>query len=127
MGNSTHAPVGPHVPEIVEMLVACGVGDAANLVLSAYICGQPPHVAEVASRMLAALLDEGHDPDALLEHAAWIPVFCSLLPDSFATAVARATCVQYVFLRYGRRRQLPTKGPALVAAHSSEANDSLCG
>jgi len=46
--------------------------------------------------MLAALLDEGHDPEALLEHAAWIPVFCSLLPDSFATDVARATCVQYV-------------------------------
>ena len=96
MSSSTHAPSEPHVLEIIEKLVECGVADASNLVLSAYICGQPSHVAEVASRMLAFLLDEGHDPDALLEYAAWIPIFCSLLPDSFATDVARATCVQFV-------------------------------
>jgi len=94
MHGAPHA--SPQVREVVRVLVACGLDDF-EVAVAAYICGQPPSVADLSVFILHALMEQEHDDAELLRYARWVPLFSAMLvKGGFATPLARAACVQYV-------------------------------
>ena len=91
-----NAPSRPSTRELVRAFIRAGLREPIEVALAVYLCGQPPHVANVILRIIHASLEEGHERDVLVQHAHWISLFGAMLSDPFATRLARAACANFV-------------------------------